>query len=384
MYNKTTSANFLKYGKPLKDFIITSNLKCTNMSINKKLLQEVVCFDQDITLNVDKGMGMLVIYDNDELFEYAIHRHIRINKGVKFGVVPIDDSIIVSFYNNHDAQYEITRLPNPYVLKNIKSSFELNDILVYYYVVKGPGYHFDGETHNFYELTYVDNGTLKTTIDNHELTLNAHDLCIYGPKQFHAQAVTSDSACSYLTIIFEMHGIDDTNLLNRTFSCSKELTTLIEQFSKNTDSKLIYADDFLIVLLKTIIIRLLQYNDQQNHSKPTSHINQFFEDKLLEEITTYINNHLYEPLPIDQICASFSISRSSLQNLFKDNLNTSPKRYINELKMARSKILIRKSEYTISEISNMLGFASIHYFSRKFTQRYGLAPSEYARKIYDN
>ena len=90
-----------------------------------------------------------------------------------------------------------------------------------------------------------------------------------------------------------------------------------------------------------------------------------------------------EPLPIDQICNHFSVSRSSLQNLFRNNLNTSPKHYINEAKLSLSRVLIKKGEYTISEISNRLGFTSIHYFSRRFTTRYGVTPSEYAKKIYE-
>ena len=64
-------------------------------------------------------------------------------------------------------------------------------------------------------------------------------------------------------------------------------------------------------------------------------------------------------------------------------MQIAPKQYINEAKLARSRVLIRKSEHTISEISSMLGFNSIHYFSRKFTQRYGITPSEFSKKIYD-
>ena len=37
---------------------------------------------------------------------------------------------------------------------------------------------------------------------------------------------------------------------------------------------------------------------------------------------------------------------------------------------------------TISEIALMLGFNSIHYFSRAFTQKYNMPPSEYAKTIY--
>ncbi|WP_356927459.1 AraC family transcriptional regulator [uncultured Dubosiella sp.] len=35
----------------------------------------------------------------------------------------------------------------------------------------------------------------------------------------------------------------------------------------------------------------------------------------------------------------------------------------------------------MSEIATMLGFSTIHYFSRRFKQEFGLTPTEYANKI---
>ena len=49
----------------------------------------------------------------------------------------------------------------------------------------------------------------------------------------------------------------------------------------------------------------------------------------------------------------------------------------------KGKLLIKESTHTISEISAMLGFTSVHYFSRKFKQEYGITPSDYAKSIYN-
>jgi len=53
-----------------------------------------------------------------------------------------------------------------------------------------------------------------------------------------------------------------------------------------------------------------------------------------------------------------------------------------QIKLKKSKELIRENKYTISEIAFMLGFSSIHYFSRTFKQHFNLTPSEYAKKLY--
>ena len=83
---------------------------------------------------------------------------------------------------------------------------------------------------------------------------------------------------------------------------------------------------------------------------------------------------------VEDLCQKFSISRSSLQALFRANLGMTPKQYISELKLNEAKKLISQHEHTISQVSDLLGFTSIHYFSRRFKSYFGIAPSEYARE----
>ena len=144
-----------------------------------------------------------------------------------------------------------------------------------------------------------------------------------------------------------------------------------------------YSENLILNNFHEIIIRLFQYDylDVDNSKVPIeSH--QHFQDELLEEIITYIDKMICSPISIDELCSKFLVSRSSLQTLFKNNLNTSPKKYINDLKLSKSKQLIKENKYTISEISFMLGFNSIHYFSRAFTQHYEIRPSEYAQTVF--
>ena len=51
------------------------------------------------------------------------------------------------------------------------------------------------------------------------------------------------------------------------------------------------------------------------------------------------------------------------------------------MKLEKSCQMIREEKYTISNIALLLGFNSIHYFSRAFTQKYSISPSEYAKQM---
>ena len=94
-----------------------------------------------------------------------------------------------------------------------------------------------------------------------------------------------------------------------------------------------------------------------------------------------MGNKLYEPLTVADICRKFSLSRSTLQNLFKSMVGQSPKKYISDMKLEKSCQMLRQNKYTVSEISLKLGYSSIHYFSNAFTQKYHIPPSEYAKRM---
>ena len=55
--------------------------------------------------------------------------------------------------------------------------------------------------------------------------------------------------------------------------------------------------------------------------------------------------------------------------------------YYSKLKIKEAKKLIRESTYSVSEISEMLGYSSIHIFSRAFKKKTGMSPTDYSKSI---
>ena len=70
-------------------------------------------------------------------------------------------------------------------------------------------------------------------------------------------------------------------------------------------------------------------------------------------------------------------SKSYLKKLFKNATGYSIMDYYTHLKIERAKILIKSGEMSVSEIAELLGYSSIHYFSRVFKKKTGLSPTEY-------
>lgn len=386
MYNKTTSAYFLKFGKVTDSYKTNKSLIPVLYTVTEKTITIFVSFDTSTYIEVKDGMAIIAISNDGsqkDIQKFVIHRNIRVNKGCFFAILPLASSTTFVMYNYPKSHRKMMKLDKPFLHDVIRPKVVIDEIYAYYYMVKSPGYKFIGESHQYFEITFVDTGTLDTNVEGNTYKLNKYDLLIYGPNQYHTQTIESNEPCSYLTIIFALTCEDSSALLNRVFHCPREYYSVIEKFVKETTSPLPYSKDLMLSYLQELIIHLLQADYDKNSTKPATPIHQHFENELLEEILAFINERIFDPLPVDDICEHFSMSRSSLQNLFKDNLKIAPKQYINETKLAKSKVLIRKSEHTISEISTILGFNSIHYFSRKFKLRYNITPSEYAKKIYN-
>ena len=387
MYDKTSSAQFKKYGSIYDEpkEMHSDELLQKEVVTSERVISSLYHFSEPVYVEVKEGMAYILIGDSSdgEFKLFGIHRNLEIKANMYFNIIPMMDQVRFNLIIPVNYNLKIEFLNPPYEYSRILPTINIPEIMAYYYTIKSPNYKFKGERHNIYELTFVDNGTLETSIDNVNYTLNSYDLIIYGKNQLHTQAVNSDSSCSYLTVMFDMECKDDSLICNKVFHCRKELYRAIRTFAKNISSTLPYSENLILSNFHEIIIRLFQddYLGEETDKLPTE-TQQYFQDELLEGILAYIDKMVCEPITIEELCSKFSVSRSSLQTLFKNNLNTTPKKYINDLKLAKSKLLIKENKYTISEIAFMLGFSSIHYFSRSFTHHFEISPSEYAQTVF--
>jgi AraC-like DNA-binding protein len=135
-------------------------------------------------------------------------------------------------------------------------------------------------------------------------------------------------------------------------------------------------------ILTETILRILEGSCLQTKTPAASIIRHNYQDALFDQILEYIDKRIYAPLTVADICQHFSLSRSTLQQLFKNTINQSPKKYISDKKLELSCQMLLENRYTVSEIALRLGYSSIHYFSALFTQKYQIPPSEYAKRIY--
>ena len=381
MFIKTSNPAFKDFGDIVYDDIDFSSSHKINL--NNKFIDNLKLVTNDYTfIKVTKGVVMILVsFDSNNIKSFIINRSLHIKKGIYFNLISISDEASVEVLTN--TEFKSIKLDNPFNYSNISSSLYISEIYTKFYQEKGTNYNFSGEKHSYWELTYVDKGELLTTIDGVSYHLKQGDLIFYAPMQFHTQSTFEKISSSYLTINFKMNFNHADLLCNKIFSLKRDsyfiVTKLIEELSNDN----LYSNDLSLCYLKQLIIQMLRLNNSHFHSKPTTHMQQTYENELLNDILLYIDNNIYEKISVSTLCEHFCISTSMLHSLFRKNMNNTAKNYINELKLSKSKELIRNSTHTLSEISEMLGFSAIHYFSKKFKSYFNISPTEYSKSIYN-
>ncbi len=387
---KTSDIDFKKYGKVYNKPINleTHKMSCHQIIDTNKTISYLFRFDQDVYIELYNGIACLMIGlepKNHKLELYTLGSQVKIKAGCYFNVIPISKTISCYLLTPTNLKYQTFDI-KPYEYNAITPKIHVYEILGHYYGIKAPKYHFKGEQHSYYELTYVDYGTLETNVNEQSYQLHSHEFMIYGPHQFHTQTITTDQSCSYLTILFHMDIDNDQSLLNEVFHCTNDVYTTFKKFMKHSSSDLPYSKTLMLCYLQEIIALTLQSRIDIQVNEPCKMIGNtaihYHQNELLCKILEYMNDKVCEPLTIEEVCHHFSISRSLLQSLFKTNMHVSPKNYLSNIKLTKSKEMILENKYTISEIAFTLGFSSIHYFSRLFKQHFHIPPSEYAKKIY--
>ena len=118
---------------------------------------------------------------------------------------------------------------------------------------------------------------------------------------------------------------------------------------------------------------------------PASNVEEQTKNKLAADIFRHINIYFMDKmLNVTQLTQLFNVSRSQLFRIFKTEFNTSPIDYILSLRLNQAKKLLTTTEYTIATVAEMVGFNDSLYFSRMFSQKTGLSPSDYRKQHFED
>lgn len=385
MINQTNHNSFEPFGSIYTEPVDIAKLNLTRREITSSSpkITDLFVFPCEVCIECPPGLSRLLIAsspDMDDVKTFAVRNNLRLKPNTYFNLIPLSTPLVWYIITPREIPGQSADLSVPYTYQPVSAPFHVRRILDCWFTNQAEHCRLTKMSHKSYEMLYVYEGSLTVSLSAGTFALQSHDLILYHSEK---ADINIDASCSYLTTVFDINQRKPLHILNRPFHCTSELQQILWKLLIESFANSYYTRTLMVCYLQEALLLLMQFYEKISHETLLSEAKLPMND-LLSEILAYMNKHITEPITIEEICHEFFISRSSLQALFKTHLNSSLKNYLLNIKLQKSKELIRENQYTISEIAYMLGFSSIHYFSRLFKKYFNTTPSAYARKISEN
>ncbi|MDN5315404.1 MAG: hypothetical protein PWP10_4154 [Clostridiales bacterium] len=343
-----------------------------------------------LLLDIIEGQAVLIVSKSEEMLDsqmFLLDKRAEIYEGVCLCIYAMFGTCQISVCHGEGVRLsELSPIDDAALLyrENLRllPAIELKGINTLFYQEKDPGFYFKGEMHSFWELTYVDKESMNTNVDGVTYSLKKGDVIFYGPGQYHSQMAEHDVAVSFVTVTFDMDIQNPEIIQNKVFQISREQANLLDKVLYEREHSLFFSEDLIFCYLKELIITMIRA-DRLNISEVSldSQLRLNIENHVADAAGEFILNNICSRIAVADIAAAVNVSSSYLSVMFKKRKGMTLIEFVNHHKLERSRQMIKDGKHNFTEISELLGFNSVHYFSRQFKNKYGLTPTDYERAL---
>ena len=270
-----------------------------------------------------------------------------------------------------------------------------------YYFEFGKNFSHIPETHDIWEMVYVDNGRIKAISGEETILLEQGQVIFHAPYEVHAHISDKLVANNMLVVSFISKSPAMDFFKGKAFTLDKSTKKILSLFLNEARNALdhipdnyekkedltfapeaIFGEQLLLCYFTEFLITLMrEYHNPSSLTSKSKSSNDITTDALGEMVISYMKDNIYSNVSIKDLCEVFLVGKTQLCKIFNETVNQSPIEYYSNLKIKEAKKLLREKNYSITQISEMLGYSSIHTFSRAFKKAAGFSPTAYMHSI---
>ena len=261
-------------------------------------------------------------------------------------------------------------------IKNL--SFQLESITKSKY---DSDWHSTLHTHPFTELFYVVDGKGEFNIQGQRFPVKPNDFVIINPQVEHTELSSPDEPLEY--IVLGIRGLSFSNLTPVSegghpfsfFNLRDEQKDILRYLNAMVQEATCQQMSYELVchnLLEILLIKILRHQhfdlEVGKQSKAT---------KDISFIKHYLETYYHESIQLEDLASMTHLSRFYISHSFKKEIGMSPMEYLIDIRIKESKILLRTTNYSISQVADIVGFTTPTYFSKQFRKSTGISPTDY-------
>lgn len=236
----------------------------------------------------------------------------------------------------------------------------------------------------------IDGGDARVNIEGIDNTVSKNTAAIVNPWQPHSFELAKDCAeCITLVLYIKpLWFLEHSKSAEHALSFGKSVLKLDERMMENvaklanfllSDENHERCDDMLYEIMN------LSFNlswQGKEHNGFLDRTRRHYSDFRVRRAIRLMQETLAEESNMESLARECGLSRPHFFKLFKKQMGLTPNLYMNTLRAERAIDELMKTEKTVTDIGNDLGFSSQASFTRFFTSNVGIPPSDYRRVAY--
>ncbi|MBS6196454.1 MAG: AraC family transcriptional regulator [Clostridiales bacterium] len=256
---------------------------------------------------------------------------------------------------------------------------------IYINKVNKKSCYFSPHWHEHIEMHYVASGECRIMLDQEEVHAHQGDLVIANSNVLHS-GYCDGTPVEEMYLIFALEDISgelaEKNVIFPLLVKNQpEISQMMLKIREEYENQDIGWHQACKGGLLQALACLVRHEGTQMLSDSAS----IKRRKNLERFNTvnrYIGEHYMEPISNAQLANMIHLSEDRFNHLFKESMGMPPLQYINEIRLKKAMSLLKKGEFTATEVADAVGFSDYNHFGRMFRRHFGCTPMEAKENIH--
>lgn len=237
--------------------------------------------------------------------------------------------------------------------------------------------------HHHFLLTLITEGSGIQTLNGKNIPFAPNDVFFLSPADFHKNTLAEGESFSYYGLKFSYELLDERladlcamdrmpmhlRLKEADAKIAKEVFRQLVDECQHGEDRL-GSKAYQKALVEQLIILVLRQVQPDETLRPEIFINRAL---------GYLHSHFSEQVTVANAAACVGYTPNYFNTCFKAQFGVPFGVYLRQMRLSYAENLLRSSQMPVTEVADVSGFGSLSYFSRCFSNHYGISPQEYRK-----
>ena len=293
-----------------------------------------------------------------------------------------------------------------YKTHKLDIEFSITELVNVSYYTLSKDFLWSGESHEPWEMVYVDKGEMVITAGTDTYLLKSGEAAFHCPHEFHNLRTNGQKAANVIVVAFMCDSPMMRAFERKILSLNSQEKSCLSSIIKEAEAAFQHFDDIashndapcvdltprshipfgaqqiIKNLIEYFLILIYRHSDGIGFDDRAVPINQLHHHaQIAVKIQEYLSEHYADKITLELLAAEQNISISQLKRIFKEHTGDSVIPYLTALRIKEAKRLIQESVLNFSQIAVAVGYDNIYYFSSVFKKHTGMTLTEYSKSL---